>query len=237
MVVSITGLFSTAFGKLLVLKLIGVAIAVVAGLTHRRLRRAAPAVIEAVVLAGVVLLGASMATAGPATDAAYLPAPSSEAPGVVNGQSADIIVRLRAVPAQPGPNDLEINVVQTRRPAPAPVTEVTVTAMTTAGPKSWTVEPDDRGAAVITGVNLPEGASAISVGLTRPSLVMADIEFELTTQALRYHHPVVVSSQPIRTPLRMLALAVGLLAVAVLITAPRRHLGDRASARSDVRAR
>ena len=235
MVVSITGLFATAFGKLLVLKLVLVVVAAVGGLVHRRLRRSAPAVVEAVLLAGVVLLGASMATSGPATDAAYLPAPGSTTPGAVNGESSDVIVRLRAVPAQPGPNDLEVNVVQTRRPAPAPVTEVTVTALTTTGPQSWTVVPDERGAAVITGVNLPEGVTAVSVALTRSALATADVQLELTTQALRYHHPVIVSSQPIRTPLRMLALAASLLAVVVLLTAPRRQLGERAVDRSDAR--
>ena len=41
MVVSITGLFATAFGQLLALKLLGIAVAVVAGLAHRRFRRRA----------------------------------------------------------------------------------------------------------------------------------------------------------------------------------------------------
>ena len=235
MVVSLTGLFATAFGQLLVLKLIGVAIVVLIGLTHRRWHRSAPAVIEAIVLVGVVLLGASMATAGPATGDAYRPAPSSTTSGTVNGQVDDMIVRLRAVPAQPGPNDLELNVVQTRRPATAPITEVTVTAMTTVGSQSWTVVPDDRGAAVITGVNLSEGADIINVAVTRSSLPAANVQLELTTKTARYYHPVIVSSQPVRLPLQMLALAIGVLACAALISTSRRQFDQWSDARDRVR--
>jgi copper transport protein len=227
MVVSITGLFATAFGQLLVLKLLGITLAVAAGLAHRRFRRALPALAEATALVGVVLLGASMATSGPAVDDAYLPAPAATAPGVVNGETDDIIVRLRAIPAQPGPNDLELAVVQTRRPVLAPVTEVVVTAMTPTGPAAWTVSPDDRGAAVVSGVQLAEGSTDIGVALVRPSLPAEQVDLELTTVAPRYHRPVIVSSQPIRTPLLMLALAAGLLAVVVIVTSPRHAADDR----------
>ena len=167
-----------------------------------------------------------MATSGPAVDDAYLPSPTAAAPGVVTGETADIIVRLRAVPAQPGPNDLELAVVETRRPVLAPVTQVVVTAMTPAGPTSWTVSPgrSERGRD-LGRTSFADGVTNIGVALVRPSLADALVDVELTTLAPRYHHPVIVSSQPIRTPLLMLALAFGLLAVVVIITSPR-HPGD-----------
>lgn len=226
-VVSITGLFATAFGQLLVVKLIGIAAAVVLGLTHRRLGRALPALGELVALVGVVLLGASMSTSGPAIDDAYLPAPAATAPGVVSAEVDDILVRLRAIPAQPGPNDLELAVVQTRRPVLAPVTRVMVTATTPTGQRSWTVSPDARGAAVISDVQLAEGATDVDVALLRPSLPAAQVDLLLDTLAPEYHHPVIVSSRPIRTPLLMLALSAGLLMAVVAITTPRRPANDR----------
>lgn len=235
MVASLTGLFATAFGQLLVLKLIGVIVAVAIGLTHHRWRKSAPAFVEAFVLVGVVLLGASMATSGPATDDAYRPAPTSIASGSVNGEADDLLVRLRAVPAQPGPNDLELNVVQTRRPATAPVTKVTVTAMTTSGQQSWTVVPDDRGAAIVSDVNLSEGAEVINVAITRSSLPTSAVDLELTTKVARYHHPVIVSSQPIQLPLQMLAMAIGVLACAVLITTSRRQVDQWVAERDHAR--
>ena len=209
------------------LKVLGIVVAVAAGLAHRRFRRALPAMAEAAVLVGVVLLGASMATSGPAVDDAYLPSPAATAPGVVNGETEDIIVRLRAIPAQPGSNDLELAVVQTRRPVLAPVTQVVITAMTPAGPASWTVSPDERGAAVISDVQLPEGSTEIGVALRahHPSPT-ARVDLALATSAPRYHHPVFISSQPIRTPLLMMALAAGLLAIVVMIShaeRPRRR--------------
>jgi hypothetical protein len=235
MVVSLTGLFATAFGQLLVLKLVGMTIAVIIGLAHRRWRKSAPAIVEAIVLVAVVVLGASMATAGPATDDAYRPAPASTTSGTVNAEADDMIVRLRAVPAQPGPNDLELNVVQTRRPATAAVTDVTVTAMTTSGSQSWTVVPDERGAAVITGVNLSEGADIINVAIGRSSLPTTDIQMELTTKVARYYHPVIGSSQPIRLPLQMLALAIAVLSCAVLVTTSRRQVDQWVAQRDHAR--
>ncbi|MBI5087998.1 MAG: copper resistance protein CopC [Actinobacteria bacterium] len=224
-VVSLTGLFATAFGELLVVKVAAIAVAAGLGLAHRR-GRPAVASAELVVLVAVVLAGSLMATAGPATDDAYLAAPERSAPGVVNGQTSEVIVRLRAVPAQPGPNDIELSVVETRRPAPAPVTAVTVTAQTPAGARSWTVVPDERGNAVIPGVSLGDGSTPVSVSVARSALPPEDVDLALSTRAPAYHHPVIASSAPIRTPLLMLAVAVALAAAVVVMTWSRRPLGS-----------
>jgi hypothetical protein len=219
-VVSITGLFATAFGELLVAKLVALVVAVSLGVLHRR-RWVVLAAAESAVLALVVLAGASMATAGPAIGDAYLAAPSSVTSGAVNGQTSEVIVRLRAVPAQPGPNDLELSVVATRRPSPAPVTGVTLEVATNAGTRSWTVVPDERGNAVVPGVSLADGATDVEVSVARSGLPVEELDLTLTTRAVRFHHSPIVSSAPIRTPLLMLALAVFVVTGLVIVTWPR----------------
>ncbi|MFM2077266.1 MAG: hypothetical protein RJA49_1156 [Actinomycetota bacterium] len=221
MIVSVTGLFATHFGQLLVVK-IGVAAVAVAVALVNRLRRRGPAVFEAVLLCcGTVLLGAAMATAGPATGSAYLAAPTPPVKSVA-AEVDDIIVRVHAIPAVPGANDLEMVVLQTRRPVPAPLGPTTVAVVTTHGPRTWTVDTDGRGAAVITGVDLPEGSNAITFTVTRPGLADTVLHATIVTTAPRYHHPVIVSAARLTWWWRGLALAVGL-ATIVLVSGRRRR--------------
>jgi putative copper export protein len=237
MVVSLTGLLATAFGQLLALKLALVAGAAALGIAHRRLRRTRIAIVEAALLGAVVLLGASMATAGPATDDAYLAPPAPSPATAVSAEAAGLLARARAVPAQPGPNGVVIDVVATRRPALAAVSSITLRAETPAGPRSWTVAPDDRGSVVVSGVDLVDGANAVTISVSRIGLPVTTMELSLSTQAPRYHHRPIVSSAPIELPLQMLALTCGLAAMALIVTWPRAHLAVRAPLRRRSRAR
>jgi putative copper export protein len=217
MIVSLTGLFSTHFGQLLVVKLSIAAVAVLLGLTHRRWRVLGVAAIEAVLLCcGTVLLGAAMATAGPATDSAYLPAPPVPVKSVV-AEVDDVLVRMHAIPAIPGPNALDLVVLQTRRPIRAPLGPMEVRVVTTKGPRTWTVQPDGRGAAVVEGVDLAEGATDVEFTVTRDGIPDTVLHAQVVTAQPRYVHPEVVSSRAIEIWCRIAALLVGLLLIPVAV--------------------
>jgi copper transport protein len=224
LVISLTAVFATTFGRLLVVKLAVILIACVLGLARRRGARGAS--IEAIALGVIVLAGATMATAGPAVDSAYLPAPSAQAPVLTTTTVDDLILRVRAVPARPGPNDLEITIASRRRPA-APISTVTVRITTPGGEHVVDVRPDADGAAVVSGLDLPEGASALEVAVERPGRPTVLAGTTVATAPLAYHHPVIVSSRPIRSALRWAALAVALAGVA--LAAASRSSGVRAA--------
>jgi hypothetical protein len=135
----------------------------------------------------------------------------------------DLIIRVRAVPAQPGPNDLVVNVVQTRRPPPADVRLVEVEADTVAGIQRWTLEPGDDDSLVINGVNLPEGVSSLRVSVRRDGLPVAAADLTIATSVPRYHHPVVISSRRIALTMRVLAGCLGLLLLWQLIRGRQRR--------------
>ena len=222
MIVSITGLFATHFGQLLVVKVSIAGAAVLIALANRR-RRSGPAVLEGILLCfGTVLLGAAMATAGPATDHAYLVAPTPPVK-TVTVESGDIIVRVHAIPAIPGPNDLDIVVLQTRRPVPAPLGPTRVDVVTTKGPRSWTMQPDDRGAFVVSGVDLPEGSNDITFTVTRPGIADTVLHADITTTAPRYYHPVIVSSARLAWWWRAAAVLVALSAIPLVLRWRRRR--------------
>ncbi|MDO8361413.1 MAG: copper resistance protein CopC [Actinomycetota bacterium] len=216
MVVSLTGLFATTFGQLLLAKLAVAAFAVAVVVLPGTRRRIAQASVEAFLLLVVVVgLGAAMATAGPATADAYLAAPLRVAPQSVTADADDVIVRMRAVPAQPGTNALELAVVQTRRPAPAPITSVSIEADTISGSQRWEAQVDESGSVVIEDVDLAEGPTTFTVSVGRASLPTASATLTLGTQAAVYHHPPVLSSRRISVVLTVLAAVTALCVVPV----------------------
>lgn len=214
LVISLTAAFATTFGRFVLIKVAVILVACALGLLRRRGARGAGT--EAIALGVVVLAGAAMATAGPAVDAAYLPAPSAQAPALTTTTADDLVVRARAVPARPGPNDLEITIASSRRPA-APISSVTLRITTPGGEHVVDVRPDADGAAVVAGLDLPEGVSALEVAIERPGRPTIVADTSVATAPLAYHHPVVVSSRPIRSALRWAALAVALAGLALAV--------------------
>lgn len=220
-VVSITGLLATTFGNLLVVKTVLLVAVTVIGVGHRTVRRACLATTEAVLLVAVAALGTAMATAGPATDDAFLAAPSDVSPSSLTSTVGDLIVRSRAVPGRPGPNDLELSVTQSRRPA-APIESVDIEATTTSGVMTSTAVPDERGVIVVTDVDLAEGESVVRLVVHRTSRDDVSAAATVSARPVVFHHDPIVSSEPIRTPVRVLALVVVAAAAGVIIDRRRR---------------
>ncbi|WP_146230995.1 copper resistance CopC family protein [Micromonospora sicca] len=130
-VVTVDALLGSPYGLLLLAK---VAVAGAAGLlglrTARRLRRSdlprRGLRTEAALLAVVLGLAGALAAAGPARGPAFPVAAAGRAVPQVSGQAADLVDTVAIRPNRPGRNIVSITVGDTRRPAPAPVTGVSV---------------------------------------------------------------------------------------------------------------
>jgi hypothetical protein len=214
LVVSITALLSTGYGLLLVAKAALIPFAIACGLM---IRRHGPrfGALECVLLCAVIGAGALMATAGPAVGHQYFSAENEAPPDVVSARADDLLIRLRAVPGQPGPNALEIQVSDTRRPAPAPISKLDIRIPRGAEAGVRSIEPDDSGLALLADVDLPAGETEVSITIERDGLMPSSAVLATLIDSEHYHAPVVVSSRPIRQPLRIAGAAT--LSIVVLL--------------------
>lgn len=131
-VATVDALLTTPYGLLLMAKVAAVGAAGLLGLRMaRRVRRGAELprrglAVEAILLTGVLILAGSLAAAGPARGPRFPVAGPVETVPEVSGQAADLIDTVAVRPNRPGRNVVSITVSDTRRPAPAPVTGVSV---------------------------------------------------------------------------------------------------------------
>jgi copper transport protein len=216
LVVSITALEATTYGRYLALKIGLLAVAAVLGIRMRRRSGARWPVAELGVLSVVVLLGAAMATATPAVDPGFVVAHASPVELPIAIAADDLLLRARAIPARPGVNSVELRIGETRRPAPGEITSVDLEVDDT----RYTAIPNDQGHAFLDGVTLPAGETATVVVVHRAGLADTVATLDVMTAAPAYVHPVWISSARLRDPL----LAVALLVVAAgwLVVRPRR---------------
>jgi copper transport protein len=159
-VATVDALLLTPYGRLLIAKVVAVAVAGLLGLrTFRRLRRRDGTVprrgllAEALVLGVVVILAGALASAGPARGPRFPANLPVAAEPQVTGHAADLVDTLQIRPNRPGRNVVSITVADTRRPAPAPLTGVSVQLVGPDGTQKvhpvtrtadgWTVAVDD----------------------------------------------------------------------------------------------
>jgi len=136
------GLTGSGYGRLLMAKVTVAALAAGAGgLTFWRLRygpSGAPArgagrpvarlIAETALLSLVVLLASGLAGGAPPTQARWAPDPDSPpTTGLLSADVDDLVLTLGLGPGVPGRNFVTVGVLDTRRPAPAPVGRVWVT--------------------------------------------------------------------------------------------------------------
>ncbi len=218
LVVSLTALAATTYGAVLAVKIGLLIVGVVAGIAMRRGSRADWSFGELGALSVVVLLGAAMATSGPAVDPGFTNdrTASSVPPAAVSAD--DLIVQARAIPAQPGVNTVEVRFGETRRPSPGDVTSIDILI----GSETYTATPDAQGLAFATGVLLPEGQTVMSVVLHRDGWADAGAILSVATEPAVYVHPPWISSVSIRRPLLGIAIVVSMTGLLV-----RRRVGRR----------
>ena len=216
LVVSITALTSTAYGLLLVTKIALVVGAAGLGLGMLRSRRSHRAFGELGMLATVVLIGTAMATATPAIDRGFTNASvtvTAPAPALA---ADDLLLQIRAIPARPGTNSLELRAGETRRPSPGAITSIEITA---AGAVT-TAFPSTAGLAFVDGIDLPAGQSAVDVVVHRAGWPDTAASLVVATDVPAWRHRPVVSSARIRWPLLGLASLIALIGATALY---RRH--------------
>jgi putative copper export protein/methionine-rich copper-binding protein CopC len=131
LVETVTALLTTTYGIVIIAKIVGLLLLSLFGL--RAARRVAFGKqigdrflgVELGIGVVVLILAAVLAASPPARGEQFLPLlPPS--PQVATADVADLLVSASLFPAQPGPNLLEIRVLDTRRPSPGPIKGVTV---------------------------------------------------------------------------------------------------------------
>lgn len=220
LVVSLTALLSTAYGTMLVAKVVLVAVAAWLGWRSRRRSHAVgPRVTEALVLGVVVAAGATMATAGPAIERSFVSTDAEVAPTESSVIADDLLVQVQAIPGRPGPNTVQVRLHDRRRPAPAPFESVVVT-----GPDGVAVTaPIVEGVAFVDGIELPTGQTPVDVVVRRTDWAPVAAVGVVVTETPEYRAPVRISSRPIGPTLRTVGWVVLAAASAVWIAALRRR--------------
>jgi copper transport protein len=157
---TVDGLLTTPYGLILLAKVALVGLAGLLGLrmtTRLRRRDSVPngrgVTAEATALVLVLLLAGTLAAAGPAKGPRFPVGGAVASAPEVSGQVADLIDTVTIRPNRPGRNVVTIVVSDTRRPAPAPFSGVTVSLSgpdgtrkvhpVTRGAEGWTLTVDD----------------------------------------------------------------------------------------------
>ncbi|HZC72722.1 MAG TPA: copper resistance protein CopC [Jatrophihabitans sp.] len=219
---SVDAALLTFYGRTLLVKIaIFAAIGVFGLLNTRRVRQAAAtrgtrrSVLAESVLAVAVLAAAAVLTSGqPAREPEFVAAPESATQAFVSDSVADLAETVRVGPNLPGSNVVLIDVLQTRRPAPAPIDQVLVRAVSPTGSGRW-----------VAGAPLPDGGRwSASLELSAPGRTGIEVSVQRTGLAPQLHvfdwivaagapstRPATVSTRRIGGALRGLSIAIGLL--------------------------
>ena len=219
-VVNVDALLTSTYGRILLAKTALLLVACAMALAARRAlavdlpagaRRAVR--IEAVVLT-MALGGAAVLAAGaPALGPRFAPPQQSTASVIETRQLDDLIVSVQVKPNLPGANFVAIRVIDTRRPALAPVTGVRLTASgvmadaRTSGEDEWQV----------AGVQIARASTLnLRIDVERPGLPVST-SVQWTTSGAAATPPPVVSRHrlaPLATPFALALLVLALLAAA-----------------------
>jgi copper transport protein len=208
-------LLTSPYGLLLLVKVAAMVVAGLVGLrTSRRLRRPGDVsrrrlMFEGGLLVVVLALAGTLASAGPARGPRFPVASAVDTQPQVSGQAADLVDTLAVRPNRPGRNVVSITVDDTRRPAPAPITGVSLQLVAPDG--TATVRPVNRDGAgwtaAIDDIRAPGtwriGVTVLRQGLS-PATDLHSWEVPATDPAA-----VVVSAQPVRPVTTALAVVIG----------------------------
>jgi len=226
-VASVDALLVSGYGRVLLAKVAVVAVAVLVGALNAvgpsRLPRALGGgrhgarllVLEAA--AAVLVLGgaAVLASSQPAVGRQWR-APTAAQP-IVSGTAADLVEAMSISPNRPGPIFVAVDVFDSRRPAPAPVTGVRLTLRSEDGVQT-TAPALDQGAGrwlLTTDAVRSPGRWSVRVDVDRPGLPVTSATYPWTVPGpgARLDHTI-VSSSPLAGPLD--ALVAGLLVIGVV---------------------
>ena len=125
---TVTALLGTTYGQRIVIKAgLLVVLAVLGAVAARRVQRGGEprrVPVELGMASVAIVLAALLASSAPARGQQFSPEPESH-PQVATSDVLDLTVSASLEPARPGPNLVQVRVLETRRPAPGPVENVT----------------------------------------------------------------------------------------------------------------
>ena len=250
-VATFDALLQTFYGHVLTIKLL--VFGIVAGLGLRNavaVRRRSQATgppsarslsVEAITGSTVLALAAALTLAVPATGARFTGPLAGEPPGPVTGQADDLLVTVAVRPNRPGENYVTMNVQDTRRPAPAPITDVRVSmrsAQRTVGERARRAED---GRFDVVGDQFDRaGRWAITVAIERPSLrdAVFVVPWTIGPPISSTRLPTKVSARPLAPILQTVALLTAALFVgAAALRLARRKRSPACHARRGGRVR
>ncbi len=126
---TVTALLGTDYGKRIVVKMgLILLLAVLGAIASRRVRKGGTPrrlPIELSVAGAAIVVAALLASTAPARGEQFLPLPKEE-PQIVTSDVADLTVSASIEPARPGSNLVQVSVLNTRRPVPGVIENVTV---------------------------------------------------------------------------------------------------------------
>jgi putative copper export protein/methionine-rich copper-binding protein CopC len=232
--VSIDALLLTFYGRVLLAKLALFGLVAVLGMANHRWlreqgRRLQTRILVTEAAAGLVVLAlaAVLTSSQPAREASFVRA-AAASETEVSASAADLQQSLSIGPSRPGRNLIILQVAQTRRPAPGPVTAVTMTVVgaggRSSGPLAATpVDADHWSVAV----ELAAGRTSVLVVVRRAGLADVAHDFSWTVRGSPVAvHRTVISNAPWQQGLSyagVLAMAAVLLALLSSLV----HLGAR----------
>ena len=127
--VTVTALLGTTYGQRIVIKAgLLLVLAILGTMATRRVRQGSEPrrlPLELGVAGIAVVFASLLASSAPARGEQFLP-PPNEQPQVVTSDLLDLTVSASIEPARPGPNLVQVRVLDTRRPSPGPVKNVTL---------------------------------------------------------------------------------------------------------------
>ncbi len=244
---SVDAALLTTYGRALLLKLGLFAVIAVLGLVntrrlHRPDRPGGPrrtVIAEAAVAVVVLGLAAILTSGQPAREPQFVAVSAPRTAPFAQETVADLQETLRVGPNRPGSNIVLVEVFQTRRPAPGPVTQVLVRAVDNAGrttPRRPASQASGAGPWSAPLQLAASGPTRIEVSVVRPGLPLETYLFDwVVGQPQQPVRAVSVSNRPIGGPLRELATwLAGLAVLGWAVVALRRRSRHPAPTRTSV---
>jgi copper transport protein len=242
---SVDALLLTFYGRSLLVKVALFAGMSLVGLAnHRRVRCAGGSVsstlrIEAGLAALVLGATALLTSSQPANEQELVRAPATVP--ILDGSVADLQQTLAIRPNRPGRNVVLVEVFDTRRPAPAPVSSVRITVTGADGRVSGPVNAmrlADGKWSASTDLAVA-GRASVRVSVQRPGLAQAVHRYSWTVGGGQRVRPATVSNAPIRGWLRAASITAAVLLgglCLVLAARARRRAGRHAEPGADATA-
>ena len=224
---SVTALLSTQYGAVLLAKVGLIGVVALFGLRHAlwtwrglrpqdRLPSRLPLTIgiEAAGALVVVLLASMLSASAPALGPQFSPPDNTPNVTQLTKEQDGLLITLSVKPNRPGPNLLSVRLVNTRRPALAPVQNVTILVHRPDDPQSQLLATTASGTTYDAGsVKLRQGDVDFIVRVARPGLADSVDDVAWTVD------PLVVERAPVVISNEALAPAVDTAAVLLLIAA------------------